>query len=262
MPSAACGALDSAPDEGYARDLPVSDPSDHAPEPSGLVPATPPPAAQPPALRASDGDRERVVEVLRQAAGEGRIDVDELDERLQLAYTMRTLTELESLTADVTVPEPDARATPVTTPHGIVVRPGEGGTSMIASIMSGHERSGRWRIAPHCRVINIMGGSELDLTQAELSDRVTTLNVLSILGGCEIRVPEGVDVQVSKLGLMGGNGVELSDTPVPPGGPVIHIRLVSILGGASVETGPKKTRDERRRERELRKAKRRDELGE
>ena len=119
----------------------MSDSPDHTSDPSGLAPASPPPAAQPPALRASDSDRERVSEVLRKAAGEGRIDVEELDERLQLAYTTRTLAELESLTADVIVPEPATTATPVTTPQGVVVRPGEGGTSMIASIMSGHERS-------------------------------------------------------------------------------------------------------------------------
>ena len=54
-----------------------------------------------PALRASDADRERVVEILRGAAGEGRLDPDELEARIADAYRMRTLAELTALTADV-----------------------------------------------------------------------------------------------------------------------------------------------------------------
>ena len=70
-------------------------------------PSTPEPRATPasvPALRASDAEREQVVDVLRQAAGDGRLDTDELDERLTLAYAVKTKHELEALTADVVVP--------------------------------------------------------------------------------------------------------------------------------------------------------------
>ncbi|MDV5146238.1 DUF1707 domain-containing protein [Streptomyces sp. SBC-4] len=41
-------------------------------------------------LRASHDDREVVVEQLRDAAAEGRIDLDELDSRLELALKSRT----------------------------------------------------------------------------------------------------------------------------------------------------------------------------
>jgi hypothetical protein len=215
-------------------------------------------ASAPPALRASDADRERVIDALRQAAGEGRLDVDELDQRVHLAYTMRTVAELESLTADVTVP---SATTPSPAGQGVTVRPGGGGTSTIVSIMSGQERKGRWRIAPRCRVIDIIGGSDLDLTQAELAAPETTLTVLAIIGGSDVRVPEDVHVEISKFALMGGTDVQLSDKPVPPGAPTIRIRLISIMGGTSVKSGPKKTRAERRRERELRKAEGGPELG-
>ena len=67
---------------------------------------------------------------------------------------------------------------------------------------------------------------------------------------------------VSKLGIMGGNDVKLSDRPAPVGAPVIRIRLISIMGGSSVRQGRKKTRAERKREKELRRAERRGELGE
>ena len=57
-----------------------------------------------PELRASDADREHHAEILRRAAGEGRLTFDELDERLTTVYESRTHRELERLVADVVVP--------------------------------------------------------------------------------------------------------------------------------------------------------------
>jgi len=210
----------------------------------------------PPALRASDADRERVVDILRQAAGDGRLDVDELDERLQRVYASKTVVELRPLIADLT----PAEAVTAQPASGVTVRPGEGGTGTILSIMGGNDRKGRWRVAKHCKVINIMGGSDLDLNQAELSDREVTITVFSLMGGSDIYVPKGVDVHVSKLGLMGGNDVELDDETPPLGAPVIRLRLISIMGGTDVKQGPKLSRAERKRQQELRRAAERGEL--
>ncbi|GGN31178.1 DUF1707 SHOCT-like domain-containing protein [Streptomyces fuscichromogenes] len=55
----------------------------------------------PPELRASHADRDRVVDVLRIAAGDGLLTADELDERLEAALSARTLSELAPLTADL-----------------------------------------------------------------------------------------------------------------------------------------------------------------
>ena len=46
------------------------------------------------ALRASHADRDQVAEVLRVAAGDGRLSPEELDERLELALSARTYDEL------------------------------------------------------------------------------------------------------------------------------------------------------------------------
>jgi len=220
----------------------VSDPSDSLPE-----------------LRASDADRERAVEVLRRAASDGQLTVDELEERIPCAYAARTRNELALLIADLST-EPLQEAVPAPTdadPSGLRRRDGQGGTRWVVSIMGGHDKRGRWRLAPRCTVLNIMGGSDIDLNDAELSGPLTELNMYSIMGGGEIRVPHGVDVQVSNFALMGGNGVELGDEVAPPGAPTVHIRLVSIMGGSDVARGRKPTREDRRRERELRKANRR-----
>lgn len=189
-----------------------------------------------PALRASDADRERVVDILRTAAGEGRLDVEELDERVSAAYTIRALSELEALTFDL-VPAGHTESTSAAS--GVVIRPGAGGTERIVSIMGGHDRRGRWRVGRHLLVLSIMGGADLDFEHAELADRTTTIRVFTIMGGAELRFPPGVDVQVSKFALMGGHDVKLDETPPPPGAPVFHVRLFSLMGGAEIRQGPK-----------------------
>ena len=69
-------------------------------------------------LRASDVDREQAVERLRTAAMEGRLDSEELEQRIQTAYASKFCSELSGLTADVT-----PAAVPAAAPAPIPVRP-------------------------------------------------------------------------------------------------------------------------------------------
>jgi hypothetical protein len=222
------------------------------------------PDPQLPELRASDAEREQTAEVLRQAASEGRLDIEELEERLGSAYSVRTRNELERLIADVS-PERLGQGRAISIPgkssSGLTVKEGPGGSRWVIAVMGGHDKRGRWRVAPDCTVLSVMGGSSIDLNDAELADRETRLNVYSFMGGNEVRVPHGVNVQVSEFALMGGNDVKLGDEFAPAGGPTIHIRVVAIMGGSSVLRGRKLSRQERKelkeakkRERELRKA--------
>jgi len=197
-----------------------------------------------PALRASDADRERTAELLRRAAGEGRLTLEELDERLDTVYETRTQRELERLTADIVVQDaPSSR--------GMPVRQGEGGTNWLVSVMSGHDRKGRWRVGRHLKVINIMGGSSLDLNDAELTAEDTTITLFSLMGGGEIRVPDGLNVEVSDFAFMGGNDSKLGDDLPDPGGPILRIRMISIMGGSDVKRGRKLSRAERKAQKHL-----------
>ncbi len=63
-----------------------------------------------PGLRASDAEREATVTRLHRAATEGRLDADELEERLSAAYAAKLCTDLEPLTVDITPPPPPAAA--------------------------------------------------------------------------------------------------------------------------------------------------------
>ena len=67
--------------------------------------------------------------------------MEELDERLDTVYETRTQRELEKLTADIIVKD-ERRASA----HAMPVRAGEGGAKWLVSVMSGHDRKGRWRV--------------------------------------------------------------------------------------------------------------------
>jgi hypothetical protein len=203
-----------------------------------------------PELRASDADRERHAEILRGAAGEGRLTMDELDERLTAVYETRTHRELERLVADVVVPGQQAH--PETTGRRMPVKHTEGGASWLIAIMSGRQRKGRWLVGRNLKVVNFMGGSDLDLNDAELAGDVVTITVVSIMGGAEVRVPEGVNVELSDFAFMGGNDSDLGDERPDPGGPTVRINLVSIMGGSDVKRGRKLSRAERKAHKQLR----------
>src|SRR5262249_36118038 len=152
--------------------------------------------------------------------GDGRLTMDELDERLNATYAARTHRELERLTADVVVR--DAAA-----PGRMPVRRGEG-AKWIVSVLSGHDRKGRWLVGPRLHVVNVLGGSDLDLNEAELAGDRVEMTVFALLGGASVRIPEGLNVEVSDFGLLGGNSVQVGDERPDPGGPTLHLRLISI----------------------------------
>lgn len=181
-----------------------------------------------PDVLASDGEREHVAAVLRDAAGEGRLTVEDLTARLEQAYSARTRGELARLTQDL----PATPAVPAQT----LPAPAKRRSRWVVAVMSGASRKGRWRPGERCTAVAIMGGCELDLRQAEITGPTVTITAVSIMGGIDIIVPEGVEVNVGGLAIMGGKDVKVADVPVQPGGPTINVRAFALMGGVSVKT--------------------------
>jgi len=191
------------------------------------------------------------VELLREAMTTGRLTVDELDERTRLVFRAKARAELERLVNDVLVPT-DSRHPIASGTAGVLAGGGRlpgasggDGTRRIRSILGGSERKGRWRLAASCSVVNVLGGSKLDLSEAELAADSVDLKIVSVLAGAEIILPTGLNVEISESAILGGNEVDIGDERPDPGGPVVRLRLVSILSGARVSRGPQLTRDQR-----------------
>jgi uncharacterized protein DUF1707 len=197
-----------------------------------------------PDIRATDADRERTADVLRRSGANGQLTVDELDERVELAYAAKTRGELERLTQDLG--ETRER------PDDVPVRPGDDGTHWVVSVMGGSDRKGRWRLGRTVTVINVMGGSDLQLNDAEFAADVVEMRVFSLMGGSDIWIPEGLDVEVSEFAFMGGNEIKVGEQRPGDGGPLLKLKVISIMGGSTVRRGRKRSRRERRLERERR----------
>jgi hypothetical protein len=114
------------------------------------MPADPPSS---PALRASDADRDRVIELLRAAVADGRLDQAEFDERLDAALAARTIDALAPLTADL-IAAPGSGNAPTLPLAGTPAEP----AAELVTIDERHgsvRRDGRWtlprRLAPRPR---------------------------------------------------------------------------------------------------------------
>lgn len=83
-----------------------------------------------PEIRASDADRDRVADMLREHCAQGRITLDELQERLEVTYAARTIGALRAVTADL--PEEDLYELPVPARvRASVARP-QSGTGVVS----------------------------------------------------------------------------------------------------------------------------------
>ena len=179
-----------------------------------------------PTIRASDAEREHTVELLRRHSVEGRLTLEEFAGRIERAYDARTRGELDELTRDL--PEPSAASAPA--------RRRPTASRWLVSVMGGTDKRGRWRLARDTNVVCIMGGAKLDLRTAELEDLDSTITVVAVMGGAEIIVPEGVDVDLSGFAFMGGKDFRPGKTVPPPSAPCVHIRAYALMGGVEVKT--------------------------
>jgi hypothetical protein len=199
-------------------------------------------------LRVSDADREQTADLLRQAAGDGRITFDELDQRLEAAYAARTYGDLTEVTADLPAagqqPHGAVDTAPGRVPAGRIG--GKPGSGVSVAILGGVDRGGAWVVPPRHSVVALLGGVQLDLREARFSQREVTIDVFTLMGGVDITVGEDVEVDVSGFGIMGGFDHRATG-PGVPGAPRVRVVGLALMGGVNVRRRPlkrgKKQRD-------------------
>jgi len=191
---------------------------------------------EPSSLRISDADRHEVAELLRTAAGEGRIDFDELDERLEAAYAARTYADLVPITADLPVSGQPSWHPPAL-PSPVVAGPA---SESHVAILNGLDRKGVWVVPQHLSVFAMMGGADLDLREAKFAAREVVITVNAFMGGAQITVGPHINVVMEGTGIMGGYSGPDDRVPaeLDANSPTVRIRGVAIWGGVSVDRKP------------------------
>jgi hypothetical protein len=205
-----------------------------------------PQPSEPGNIRASDADRHQVAEILRDAAGDGRLTLDELQERLDQVFAARTYAELQALTSDLPVagaPLPSVAASPMPERR---VGPGTPGQSVSIAVMSGSVKRGGWVVPSAHTAVAFMGGVQLDLRDARLTHAETTIRAFAVMGGIEIIVPHDVAVIVEGVGIMGGFDDSVGYTEPRPGQPVIRVTGLAFWGGVEVKRPKRKSKNDQR----------------
>ncbi|MFI0479600.1 DUF1707 domain-containing protein [Actinomadura sp. 9N215] len=185
-----------------------------------------------PALRASDADRDRIIELLRAAVADGRLDPVEFDERLDAALAARTIDALAPLVADLVAAPGDGA---LTLPSA---RPSAEPPVELLTIKARHgsvRREGRWTLPHRLALRTVWCDVMLDLTSAVRSApelvielRVSGGNVELILAPGMVVDANDLSVRHSTLAISKDAGDDTPETlPVHLVGRMRHARLAT-----------------------------------
>ena len=182
-------------------------------------------------LRASHTDRDQVAELLRVAAGDGRLSPEELDDRLERALTARTYAELAALTADL----PATPGAAVVPPGAVSATPKD--LARIHVHGSSIRRDGNWVVPKELDIKVRGGGVTLDFTEAVITQPLLRITAEVRGGGLSMITRPGIVVDADDISVHGG-GVTLPE-PHGPGVPVqLRVEIAGSVHGAGIIAGP------------------------
>jgi uncharacterized protein DUF1707 len=171
----------------------------------------------PTGLRASHADRDRVVDALRVAAGDGRLSAEELDTRLESALSARTLGELAGLTADLPIG-------PAASGNDVLVVEQHGGT---------YVREGRWPVPARIELRTKECRVTLDFTHAVITSDVLRIETDMVHGKLFIVSSPGIVIDTgglsltySKLKLRSRNAAGVPRLRIELAGKLLHAKVI------------------------------------
>ncbi|MGC9535632.1 DUF1707 SHOCT-like domain-containing protein [Streptomyces sp. UG1] len=188
-------------------------------------------------LRASDADRDRIADILRDALAEGRLTADEHAERVEGVLAAKTVGELDVFIRDLPAAHqrrashPPAPGRPA--PDAIPDEPDDN----VVAVFSSAVRKGRWRAGRRIHAYAIFGSVEIDLSEALFEYQHVMIRAISFCGSVEVRVPENVSLRGTGGGVLGDFQVDHLDAE-DAAAPVVQVDGWAVLG--SIEGRPKR----------------------
>jgi hypothetical protein len=175
--------------------------------------------------RATDTDRIQLAQLLAYAAEQGRLQLQDYEDRLTKAYAATTYEELDRLRADLPV-------SPVNPRRGGKCNPAP--STLLLALMSGFERRGRWNVPKKLTTFTLWGSGVVDLRYADFTSPEVEIHAYSIMGMQSILLPPEVNVEIRGHGVMGGFDRKILGQGTP-GAPTVKIRGFSLWGGVGVK---------------------------
>ena len=197
-------------------------------------------------IRVGYRERDAVTAVLQEAAADGRLSMDELDDRLEAALQAKTYADLDPLVADLSVELPShTLSSGRTRPQ----RPPSAGYSRDDPLrldggMSVEKRRGVWTVPPFIRINQGMGGVKLDCLEATPAAEMIEIEVIGGAGSIVFVLPDGWAVDTDRLAkAWGSKSVKVPRDPAP-GKPLLV--FYGSLGLGSFKVRPASRLDQRR----------------
>ncbi|QVQ50610.1 DUF1707 and DUF2154 domain-containing protein [Spiractinospora alimapuensis] len=190
-----------------------------------------------PEVRASDAERDALVTRLGEAMAEGRLDVAEYEERVDVALAARSRGELERLTDDLPAPTPAKRDGPMQGAERLTDSVPTSSTAIC--VMGAAVRDGTWTVPKKFTALSVMGHAEIDLREAQFTAKHTTIQAHSLMGSVEVVVPDDVHVRVEGVGVMGAFWMDDDPADVPADVPIVTVTGISLMGAVWSSTQPR-----------------------
>lgn len=175
-------------------------------------------------MRASDSEREAIVERLRVASAEGRLSLEELVGRTEAAYSATTRGELAKVAVDL--PEQDSLPSTTQPVH----------SQRMVSVFADVSRRGWWRAEGTVSPITVFGDVELDLRQAAVPTGQVQISAVAPFGDIEVIVPDGVIVELSGFSLFGRKKVDVRRSSSMRSAPVVRVQGFTVFGSVLVRS--------------------------
>jgi hypothetical protein len=175
--------------------------------------------------RVSDDERERAIVALREHLLKGRLTLEEFSERADLALRAVIGRDLDHLRSDLP---------PGTLPNASRRRR----TRITGGLFAHVVRRGRLRLGGRTIAISILSDIDLDLREASIESPRTSVIVLALVGNVDVYVPEGIDVDVGGVAVIGHRRDWGRDASMPDA-PTLHVTVLGLLGTVDVWRVPR-----------------------
>jgi hypothetical protein len=209
-----------------------------------------PPAAS---IRVGHRERDAVVAALQEAAGDGRLSMAELDDRLEAALQAKTYADLDPLVADLSVELP-SRALNSARPQSAQRPPAAGYSREDPLRLDGgtgtEKRGGVWTVPPFILINQGLGSVKLNCLDATPAAQLIEIEVIGGAGSIVLVLPDGWAVDADRLSKsLGSKSVKVPREPAP-GKPLLVI--YGAVGLGSFKVRPANRFDQRRIEKKHR----------
>ncbi len=189
----------------------------------------------------SNAHRDRVTRLLSAAFANDMLSMEQLDARLAAVYRAQTPAELEQLLVD---PYDSGRTLHAWQDYQTAddLVPARG---IAAAMAGGFSVKGGWIVPRHLKVWAVAGGGDLDLREARFAPGVTVIEIVAVMGGADVILPEGIRIEVMGAAFLGGFEHSGGSVIEDPDAPIVRISGLAVCGGVSVSRSRRKFKNEK-----------------